>query len=103
MSSAPTNPSKIHGHKEAAAGAVKETVGDMTGSVRIETEGAARKEAGHAEVKAAQVKGQVGGAVDSTTGNIKKNVGDMTGNESTAAEGAATQLKGDAKQATNNP
>ncbi|KAJ3148638.1 hypothetical protein HDU86_007393 [Geranomyces michiganensis] len=95
--------SKMHGHTEAAAGAVKQTVGEMVGSSQMSTEGAARKEAGHAEVKAAQVKGEVGGAAESTGGNIKKNVGQLTGDQSMAAEGATTQLKGDAKQATNNP
>jgi uncharacterized protein YjbJ (UPF0337 family) len=68
-------------------GNVKEGIGKVTGSERLEAEG-------DAEAGAAKARRETKGAMWQTGGKVKEGVGDPTDNERLEAEGKANQLRG---------
>ena len=86
----------------AAAGTVKETVGNMIGNRSMEAEGKAQHAAGNAEYEQARAQGYASGVMNSVSGNVKHATGNVLGNERLQAEGKAEHVKGEAKKEVNS-
>jgi uncharacterized protein YjbJ (UPF0337 family) len=95
-----SEPSKISGNVKQTTGAVKENLGKVIGSDRMQAEGAAKRAEGKTEHEAAAAKQYGEGAADSMMGGLKHGVGKVLGNEQMQAEGKAREAKGDVKKAT---
>ena len=61
-------PSQASGQFHQVKGQVVETIGNLTGSTEWQASGKSERAQGEAEIKAAQAKAQVEGAVDKVSG-----------------------------------
>ncbi|KAL6070022.1 CsbD domain-containing protein [Balamuthia mandrillaris] len=89
--------SKTAGQQDHLIGALKETAGQLLMNERMEAEGAAQKERGRQEIKAAEAVAIGEGAGELAGGMIKEAAGALSGNEALKTEGRAEQLVGDRK------
>ncbi|KAL6067203.1 CsbD domain-containing protein [Balamuthia mandrillaris] len=89
--------SKTAGQQDKLIGALKETAGQLLMNERMEAEGAAQKEKGRQEIKAAEAVAIGEGAGELAGGMIKEAAGALGGNEALKTEGRAEQLVGDRK------
>ena len=95
------NKGRAKGKLQEAAGAVKETVGKVTGNQQMETEGRAAKYAGKARSEVAKGIGRAKGDVEELTGQLKQGLGQLSGDDRLHAEGEADALKGKARKRFN--
>lgn len=93
------HPTKVKPSK--LVGAVKETVGTLTGDARLKAEGEVERAAA---VKAAADKAtseRMKGAVEEVVGGLQKHVGHLVQNEQMEVDGRAKELHGRTRQKNN--
>lgn len=98
MSNAST---RSEGAAEELGGKVKETVGKLVGSERMEAEGRARKLEGQAKQEAAKAAERAQGKTEKAVGGLKNRVGALVGNERLQADGKLEELEGEAREKAN--
>ncbi|KAI3642811.1 hypothetical protein MP228_000663 [Amoeboaphelidium protococcarum] len=92
-----TEPSRMNANANIAAGAVKETMGNLVGNREMAAKGNLQNTEGHAEYKAAQNKQYADGVKDQVVGGAKQTFGGLT-NDSTEAEGKLQREQGNVKK-----
>ncbi|KAL6070023.1 hypothetical protein QOT17_007082 [Balamuthia mandrillaris] len=97
MSSNDFQADKSAGMQDQLVGGFKETAGKVLMSETMKAEGAAQRERGRQEIKAAEAVAMAEGAGEKAGGVVKEMAGAITGNEELKKEGRAEQLVGDRK------
>jgi uncharacterized protein YjbJ (UPF0337 family) len=92
---------RSEGAAEELGGKVKEGVGKLVGSERLEAEGKAKKLQGQAKQDAAKAAERAKGKTEEVVGAVKNRVGAVIDNEQMQAEGKVKELKGEARQKAN--
>lgn len=85
----------------SVAGTVKETIGNVTGSVDWQKAGKEQHAQGESEIKAAQAKGYAEGTKDQVSGKFDNVVGAVTGDKSQEMSGKAQQESGKTQKELN--
>jgi len=89
------------GAAQEAGGKIKEVVGKVVGSERMEAEGRARKLEGQAKQEAAKARERATGKAQEAVGAIKNRVGALIDDEELEAKGRVKELEGQARQKAN--
>jgi uncharacterized protein YjbJ (UPF0337 family) len=92
---------RSEGAAEETGGKIKEVVGKVIGSERMEAEGRARKLEGAAKKESAKAAERATGKAQEAVGAIKNRVGALVGDEELEAKGRVKELEGEARQRTN--
>ncbi|KAJ7059622.1 hypothetical protein C8F01DRAFT_1145127 [Mycena amicta] len=98
-----SEPNQTTGQFHSAKGNAVEAIGNMTGSDNWKASGKEEHAAGEGEVKAAQTKGYLEGAMDRAKGTFDSVVGSVTGDKTQQASGNMRDAAGDAKMEANKP
>ena len=89
------------GAVEEIGGKIKETVGKVIGSERLQTEGHANKLKGQAKQDSAKSAERAKGKIEQITGAIKNRVGAVIDNDRMKVEGRAKERQGESRQKAN--
>ena len=92
---------RSEGAAEETGGKIKEVVGKVVGSERMEAEGRARKLEGQAKQEAAKAAVRATGKTQQAVGAVKNRVGALIGDEELQAQGRVKELEGEARQRAN--
>lgn len=92
---------RSEGAAEETGGKIKEVVGKVVGSERMEAEGRARKLEGQAKQEAAKAAERATGKTQQAVGAVKNRVGALIGDEELQAKGRVKELEGEARQRAN--
>jgi uncharacterized protein YjbJ (UPF0337 family) len=92
---------RSEGAAEETGGKIKEVIGKVVGSERMEAEGKARKLEGQAKQETAKAAERATGKTQEAVGAIKNRVGALVGDEELQAEGRLKELEGEARQKAN--
>ena len=92
---------RAEGAAEEFGGKIKETVGKVIGSERIQTEGRANKLKGQAKQDSAKSAERTKGKIEQITGAVKKRVGAVIDNDRMKSEGREKERQGEVRQKAN--
>jgi uncharacterized protein YjbJ (UPF0337 family) len=93
---------KAEGVAQQVGGNIKQGIGKVIGSDRLEAEGKAQKLEGEAREEAAKAAERAKGKTEEVIGAVKNHVGAVVGNEKLRVEGKAQELKGEDRQRSNH-
>ncbi|HET9930163.1 MAG TPA: CsbD family protein [Polyangiaceae bacterium] len=92
---------RSEGAAEETGGKIKEVVGKVVGSERMEAEGRARKLEGQAKQESAKAAERATGKAQQAVGAIKNRVGALIGDDELQAKGKVKELEGEARERAN--
>ena len=92
---------RSEGAAEETGGKIKEVVGKVVGSERMEAEGRARKLEGQATKESAKAAERATGKAEQAVGAIKNRVGAFIGDDELQAKGKVKELEGEARERAN--
>lgn len=92
---------RAEGAAEKLGGKLKQGLGKLVGSDKMQAEGLAKEKQGEAKEEAAKAAERTKGKVQEIVGAVKNRVGAVIDNEQMEAEGRAKELEGEARQKAN--
>jgi uncharacterized protein YjbJ (UPF0337 family) len=94
---------KGEGTARELGGKLEKGVGTLLGDEKMEVEGRLQERAGFLQKEDAKTRERIKGKAEEITGAVKNRVGSVLGDDEMAIKGKAREIKGEARQAANEP